>query len=206
MHWQLQRHEVVCKFTAYLQWAVKDYVPGGKKKHRTQEFDADPDTNEQAPNDDIDDSPATINSLLTSTTLLQHHIAKNPPFTMPLNTINSKFGVHLFAETLEKFLHESDSLHPSLPHAIENAQYPVFKQFTVQIPSLPQVTSVIVMTFWYVLGMDLTFFKLFKLYFHLGLIMTPHVFYVHMTYVYFLFSCFTFFHTITWPREVIVVL
>ena len=30
----------------------------------------------------------------------------------------------------------------------------------------------------------LIFFKLFKLYFHLGLIMTPHVFYVHMTYVY----------------------
>ena len=30
----------------------------------------------------------------------------------------------------------------------------------------------------------LNFFKLFKLYFHLGLIMTPHVFYVHMTYVY----------------------
>ena len=40
------------------------------------------------------------------------------------------------------------------------------------------------MTFWYIFGTDLTFFKLFKLYFHLGLIMTPHVLYVHMTYVY----------------------
>ena len=30
----------------------------------------------------------------------------------------------------------------------------------------------------------LTFFELFKLYFHLGLITTPHDFYVHMTYVY----------------------
>ena len=29
----------------------------------------------------------------------------------------------------------------------------------------------------------LTFFELFKLYFHLGLITTPHVLYVHMTYV-----------------------
>ena len=44
---------------------------------------------------------------------------------------------------------------------------------------------VIVMTFWYVFGMDLTFFELFKLYFHLGLITTPHVLYVHMTYVLF---------------------
>ena len=54
-------------------------------------------------------------------------------------------------------------------------------------------------------GMDLTFFELFKLYFHLGLITTPHVFYVHMTYVYVLFLCFIL-HTITWPREVIIVL
>ena len=30
----------------------------------------------------------------------------------------------------------------------------------------------------------LNFFELFKLYFHLGLITTPHAFYVHMTYVY----------------------
>ena len=44
--------------------------------------------------------------------------------------------------------------------------------------------GVIVMTFWYIFGTDLTFFKLFKPYFHLGLITTPHVLYVHMTYVY----------------------
>ena len=61
------------------------------------------------------------------------------------------------------------------------------------------------MTFWYVIGTDLTFFELFKLYFHLGLITTPHVHYVHMTYVYSLFLCFIL-HTIIWPREVIIVL
>ena len=44
--------------------------------------------------------------------------------------------------------------------------------------------SVIVMTFWYIFQNGLNFFELFKLYFHLGLITTPHVFYVHMTYVY----------------------
>ena len=58
------------------------------------------------------------------------------------------------------------------------------------------------MTFWYVFGMDLTFFELFKLYFHLGLITTP---YVHMTYVYSFFLCFIL-HTIKWPGEVIIVL
>ena len=51
---------------------------------------------------------------------------------------------------------------------------------------------VIVMTFWYVFGTDLYFFELFKLYFHLGLITTPHVLYVHMTYVY---SFFLMFHS-----------
>ena len=40
------------------------------------------------------------------------------------------------------------------------------------------------MTFWYVYWNGLTFFELFKLYFHLGLITTPHVLYAHMTYVY----------------------
>ena len=60
------------------------------------------------------------------------------------------------------------------------------------------------MTFWYVFGMDLTFWTFLKLYFHLGLITTPHVFYDHMTYVY---SFSTFYsHVITWPREVIIAL
>ena len=66
--------------------------------------------------------------------------------------------------------------------------------------------NVIVMTFWYVFGTDLTFFELLKkLYCHLGLITTPMFFYVHTTYVYSLFLCFTL-HTIIWPREVIIVL
>ena len=43
------------------------------------------------------------------------------------------------------------------------------------------------MTFWYVTRNGLNFFKLFKLYFHLGLITTPHV---HMTYVHFPFTMF----------------
>ena len=48
------------------------------------------------------------------------------------------------------------------------------------------------MTFWYVFWNRLNFFELFKLYFHLGLITTPHVLYVHMTYVY-SFSYVSFF-------------
>ena len=52
--------------------------------------------------------------------------------------------------------------------------------------------DVIVMTFWYVfIGTDLTFSKLFKTFIlHLGLITTPHVLYVHMTYVYSFFHMF----------------
>ena len=48
------------------------------------------------------------------------------------------------------------------------------------------------MTFWYVfIGMDLLFSN-FLFHFHLGLITTPHVLYVHMTYVY-SFSYVSFF-------------
>ena len=47
------------------------------------------------------------------------------------------------------------------------------------------VGCVIVMTFWYVLWNGLNFFELFKLYFHLRLITTPHVLYDHETYISF---------------------
>ena len=47
------------------------------------------------------------------------------------------------------------------------------------------------------------FFELFELLF--GIDHDPHVLYVHMTYVYSFFLCFIL-HTITWPREVIIVL
>ena len=58
------------------------------------------------------------------------------------------------------------------------------------------------MTFWYDFWNGLNFFELFNNFIlHLGLITTPHVLYVHMTYVYSFLL-----HTITWPREVIIVL
>ena len=47
-----------------------------------------------------------------------------------------------------------------------------------------ETICVIVMTFWYVFGTDLTFSNFLNFILHLGLITTPHVFYVHMTYVY----------------------
>ena len=47
------------------------------------------------------------------------------------------------------------------------------------------------MTFWYVfIGTDLTFSNFLNFIIHLGLITTPHVLYVHMTYVYSLFLMF----------------
>ena len=141
MRLRLQRHEAVCKFTAYLQWTVNGYVPGGEKRRRAQDTSMNSDTNEQTLDNDTDDSSATTKSLSTNTTSLQHLVAKNPPLTMPLDAVNARFGFHRFAETLEKFLRKSESLHPSLHDAINNAEYPIFKQFTVSIPSPPQVTS-----------------------------------------------------------------
>lgn len=155
MRLRLQRQEAVCKFTAYLKWSVEDYRPGGTKRRRAQDTSADPNAsheevledgdngNDDSDNDDDDTpNPATVNSPeSTNATSLQHHVAKKPPFTMTLSTIDSKFGFHRFAETLEKSLRNFGSLHPSLHHAINDAKYPIFKQFTVRIPSPPQVTS-----------------------------------------------------------------
>ena len=62
------------------------------------------------------------------------------------------------------------------------------------------------MTFWYVFQNGLNLLNFLNFYFYLGLIMTPHVSYDHMTYVYFLLPLCFILHTITWPREVIIVL
>ena len=62
------------------------------------------------------------------------------------------------------------------------------------------------MTFWYVL-LEWTYFFLNFLNFYssLGIDHDPHDLYVHMTYVYSFSLCFIL-HTITWPREVGIVL
>ena len=76
------------------------------------------------------------------------------------------------------------------------------------VRKVPQVQGVIVMTFWYVFRNGLNFFELFKLYFHLGLITTPHALcpYAPMPYAFLFYFYMLIFHTITWPREVIIVL
>ena len=66
-------------------------------------------------------------------------------------------------------------------------------------------TSVIVMTFWYVFGTDLLFFELFKLYSSFGIDHDPPCSLCSHDLCLFLFLCFIF-HTIIWPREVIIVL
>lgn len=158
----LRRHEAVRKFTAYLVWTVKDYVPGGKKAGQenpealgpTDEQPETPDNGDgddgnngnkgdgnDDDDDDDDDGSNPTRPLPAGRTSLQHHTAVNPPFVMTLGEMKSKLKVHWFGEALKKFLLQSGSLHPSLHHAIENARYPVFKQFTVSIPSPPQVTS-----------------------------------------------------------------
>lgn len=143
MRQRLRRHEAVRKFTAYLLWTTKDYIPGGKKAGQASTLDSDPDPDEEFEmfnNNETDDHPNPAESPLANRTTLQHHTAVNPPLVMTLDDMKSQLKVHWFGKALEKFL-QSRSLHPSLHHAVENAHYPVFKQFTVVIPSPLQVTS-----------------------------------------------------------------
>lgn len=141
MRVRLRRHEAVRKFTAYLLWAVEGYVPGGKKTNQVDPAEANPDMDVQLPDNEEDSNPADASSHSTNTTALRHHTAVKPPFTMTLPDMKSALNAQRFDEALERFLHKSGSLHPYLQQAIENAHYPVFKQFTVSIPSPPQVTS-----------------------------------------------------------------
>jgi len=134
----LGRHESVRKFTAYLSWSVKNYVPGGRKGSKADLSDLDPDQQLDPLEGDIDDDETE--SLSTDRISLQHHTAINPPLTMTLDDMKSKLKVHRFDQALERFLRPR-SLHPSLQQAIQNARYPIFKQFTISIPSPPQVTS-----------------------------------------------------------------
>ena len=138
MHQRLKRQEAVRKFTAYLLWAVEGYVPGGKKAAQANPLHLEEQPEEFNEPDDCPDPPETP---LTTGTSLQHHIARNPPFVMGLDEIESTLNIHRFSGDLKKFLIASGSLHPALGLAIEDAWYPVFKQFTIGIPSPPQVSS-----------------------------------------------------------------
>ena len=90
----------------------------------------------------LNTSPVSANpSLLAGSAALHHNVASKPPFHMSLDTINERFGINLFSKTLEKFLLEAGSLHPSLENTITNTRYPIFKQFTIKIPSPQQVSS-----------------------------------------------------------------
>ena len=140
MRLRLQRHEAACKFTAYLAWAVEDYVPGGKRGRKPGAFDVSEDVHlGEEPPADLDDSGSPPPG--AKLTLIHHDIAKKPPFTMSLDNINSTFKIRWFADTLERFLKTTRPPHPSLRPAIENARYAIFKQFTIKIPSPPQVSS-----------------------------------------------------------------
>lgn len=97
--------------------------------------------NGQEPDDDANINSTVTDSLSTNTVSLLHYVAKKLPLTLTLGAISTKFGIYQFAETLGKFLQKSGSLHPSLRHTIKNTKYPVFKQFTVRIPSPLQVSS-----------------------------------------------------------------
>lgn len=133
----LGRHESVRKFTAYLQWSVEDYVPGGRKGSQGDPFDLDSDQRIEGEIDDCLDQTELPSSDRIS---LRHHTAVNPPLTMTLDDMKSKLKVHHFDQALERFLRPR-SLHPFLQQAINDAYYPIFKQFTISIPSPPQVTS-----------------------------------------------------------------
>ena len=124
---------------------MKGYVPGGKKAAEANPTDPDPDTSDKQPGETnentVDDRLNRTKPPLTNRTLLRHCTAVKPPLLMKLEDIKSKLKIHQFSGALETFLCRSGSLHPSLHSAIENAHYPVFKQFTIVIPSPQQALS-----------------------------------------------------------------
>jgi hypothetical protein len=127
MRQRLRRHEAVRKFTAYLVWAVDDYVPGGHKKGLANLIGLEPD-------------PDPGKALSMDVISLQHRTAVNAPHLLMLDRLKSRLNVHRFDRALEEFL-RSRSSNPFLRDTIRNARYRVFNQFTISVPSPPQVTS-----------------------------------------------------------------
>ena len=102
MHLWLGWHKLVRKFTAYLSWSVKNYIPRGKKGSKANLSDLDPNQQLDPLKGDIDDDKTE--SLSTNRISLQHHTAINPPLTMTLDDMKSKLKVHRFDQALERFL------------------------------------------------------------------------------------------------------
>ena len=122
---------------------------------------------------------------------LVHTIIRTSPVEDPhMEQAEQDWNINPRPINLIKPFHPLDHIHPELivkeevqvhvppPLVMDNLliiglilfNYPMIGVLG-DLQSLP----VIVMTFWYVFWNGLNFFELFKLYFHLGLITTPHV-------------------------------
>ena len=122
---------------------------------------------------------------------LVHTIIRTSPVENPhMEQAEQDWNINPRPINLIKPFHPLDHIHPELivkeevqvhvppPLVMDNLliiglilfNYPMIGVLG-DLQSLP----VIVMTFWYVFWNGLNFFELFKLYFHLGLITTPHV-------------------------------
>ncbi|KAJ4484469.1 hypothetical protein C8R41DRAFT_769753 [Lentinula lateritia] len=128
----LARQEAVHRFTAYLKWAVSDYIP--------QDLE---DDDEEEDDDDELDEPA---GRLTEDSLLgadrEYHVAKTPPVQVTIDSVEKDFHADWFLWYLNDYLYRNSLINdPNNSNLTLNTLIPIYKQARIHLPPFPEAIS-----------------------------------------------------------------
>lgn len=131
----LRRRDACHRFSQYLNWAS----PIESTHHKIDPCHDDDDDDDQDNNNDYHSNDQ--NNYSDQALGSSYSIAQTSPFTLPISTIVSEFGALNFIHCLSDFLRSSSSTSACIPPLRPDLKLPVFKQFTIHIQPVPQVTQ-----------------------------------------------------------------
>lgn len=129
----LRRQDACHRFSSYLNWAAPRVSDNAKDSPEDGAEDDDPGDN--ANNDDGGASQGNHD------TTLKYTIAKSAPYILPIGALVNEFGATDFIDRLSDFLRSSPSAATRTPALRTTLMLPVYKQFTILIPPVLQVTQ-----------------------------------------------------------------
>ncbi|KAJ4469629.1 hypothetical protein C8R41DRAFT_870934 [Lentinula lateritia] len=128
----LARQEAVHRFTAYLKWAVCNYIPQGLEDNDKEEDD--------------DDELAEPAGRLTKDSLLgadrEYHVAKTPPMQVMIDSVEEDFHADWFLWYLNDYLYRNSLIDdPNNSDLTPDTLIPIYKQARIHLPPLPEAIS-----------------------------------------------------------------
>lgn len=121
------------RFSSYLNWAAPRVSDDAKDSPEDGAEDDDP-----GDKDNNDDGGASQGN---HDTTLKYTIAKSAPYILPIGALVNEFGATDFIDRLSDFLRSSPSAATRTPALRTTLMLPVYKQFTILIPPVLQVTQ-----------------------------------------------------------------